>query len=211
MYAPTFKERSDLHLTRKVWHFTGVLVLIVFYHNFSRPEALQTMIGAVLVFGGLDALRQFWPKLNQVLISAFRPVMRSYEEKGLAGTTYLLLGVLFIIAFFPKPVVHLTLFFLAGADPLASYVGLRFGKDKWIGSKSLQGSLAAFLLCTVIAAGFFLNHQMMVERIIVVSLLAGLIGAFSEVVPIGKLDDNLTFPVVCSTLLFALMHIFGGL
>ena len=44
-----------------------------------------------------------------------------------------------------------------------------------------------------------------------VALLAGLIGAFSELVPIGKLDDNFVFPVLSATLLTGLLKLFGGL
>ncbi len=53
-----------------------------------------------------------------------------------------------IVAFiFPHDVTILTLLFLAFADPLASYFGIKYGKDKIFGHKSVQGSLAAFIIC----------------------------------------------------------------
>ncbi len=136
--------------------------------------------------------------------------MREHERHGFAGTTYLLLGVLIIIAFFPKPVCILSLLFLAVADPLASLVGILYGKDKICGPKSLQGSSAAFSACTVIAGIYFFTHHLMIDRLVIVSLLAGVIGAISELIPIFNIDDNLTFPIVSSGFLHALFWLFGG-
>jgi len=51
----------------------------------------------------------------------------------------------------------------------------------------------------------------MVERLLMASLIAGLIGAVSELLPIGKLDDNFTFPVVSGTLLWMMFLLFGGI
>ncbi len=39
------------------------------------------------------------------------------------------------------------------------------------------------------------------------SLLAGVAGSLSELVPIGKLDDNLTFPVLSSVLIWILFNV----
>jgi dolichol kinase len=49
----------------------------------------------------------------------------------------------------------------------------------------------------------------MLDRVIVVSLLAGLIGALAELVPIAKLDDNFTLPVMSSLGLYILFYLFG--
>lgn len=50
----------------------------------------------------------------------------------------------------------------------------------------------------------------MIDRILIVSILSGLIGAFAELIPIFKLDDNFTFPVVSSIGLWLLFYLFGG-
>lgn len=206
-----FKQRSDIHWARKIWHFLGVIAILVIFHNVSRPMALILITATMLAFVSLDVARQFSPRLNEILLVFFRPFIREHERQSLAGTSYLLVGVFIIIVFFPKDIVTLALLFLAVADPLASLVGLRMGKDKIIGQKSLQGSMAAFFACTILAAGFFYSRGLMTERIMIVSLLSGLIGAISELIPVGKLDDNFTFPVVSSSLLYLLLWLFGGL
>lgn len=206
-----FQQRSDLHLARRLWHAGGVLMITIFYLNLSRGEAIKAASVAAFIWVGLDLLRQALPKLNHHLIALFSPFMRESEKHSLAGTTYLLLGVFIVIYFFPREVATLSLLFLAFADPIASYFGIRYGRDKIIGSKSFQGSLAAFAVCTLLAGGFYFLQGLMIERLLIVSLLSGLIGAVSELIPIGRMDDNFTFPIISASLLWALISLFGGL
>ena len=140
----------------------------------------------------------------------FHIVIRENEVNKLSGNSYLLSGVLMIVLLFPAKVVSLTLLFLAFADPIASCIGIIYGKDKILGQKSLQGFIAAFGVCTLATCGFLYAHSILVDRIIVVSLLAGIIGAFSELIPIGKLDDNLTLPLLSASGLFLLFRLFGA-
>lgn len=210
MQDPELKSRADIHIARKVWHFLGVLFITIMYHNLSRPMALQTLtiISAFGIF--LDVYRQRSEFVNKIVIKIMHPIMRDSEKSGIAGTTYLFIGTLTIVALFPPTIVTLSLLFLAIADPIASYFGIRYGKDRLFGRKSLQGSMAAFFACTLVSAGYFLVHQTMAERLLIVSLLAGLIGAIAEAIPIGNLDDNLVLPVVSSALLWVVYFFFGG-
>ena len=205
------KRRSDLHLARKLWHCLGVLFIVGVYTAVSGDTALRLM--AVVTFASvmIDVARHQSPKLNHLIVKVFGVVMREHERETLAGTTYLLLGTFLILWFFPRPIVTLSLVFLAVADPLASYVGIRYGKDKLIGSKSLQGTLAAFAVCTIITLGYLWYSGLMTERLLMVSLLSGIIGALAELIPIGKLDDNFTFPVVSALGLWGIFTVFGGL
>jgi dolichol kinase len=181
------------------------------YLSLTHGEALKAVSLATFFFVSYDILRQSIPAMNDFALSVLGPFMRENEKCGWAGTTSLLLGVFTLIFFFPRDVVVVALLFLAIADPVASYVGIRFGKDKLIGNKSLQGTLAAFVTCTLLAGGYFFIKNMMLERLLIVSLLSGLIGAVSELVPIGRLDDNFTFPLLSASLLWLLISLFGGL
>lgn len=204
------KTKADIHLARKIWHFGGVLTIVAIYRSLPRESALVTALVATFLFVSLDILRHSFPKLNEVLFTVFRPFMREHERHRPAGTSYLLIGMTLIVFLFSKHVVTLSLLFLAVADPLASFVGLKYGRDKIIGQKSLQGTAAAFFVCMFISAFYFFSFNLMTERILIVSVLAGLIGAISELVPIWKLDDNFTFPVMSSFLLWLLFLVFGG-
>lgn len=204
------KHRSDIHFARKLWHFSGVMFIVVVYSQVSRSMALQLMTTFAFLAVLIDLVRHQWPGANRLVLSVFHPIMREHERHGLAGTSYLMLGVFLIMLLFPKSVVILALIFLGVADPLASYVGIRYGQDKIVGHKSLQGSMAAFIACTVLSGVYFYTQNLMLERLLIVSILAGLIGALAELLPVGKLDDNFTFPLVASSLLWVLFFVFGG-
>lgn len=205
------KRRSDLHVARKLWHVLGVLTMAGAHSLMTDDQALRLL--ALFSFFGvtLDIVRHQWPSVNKLVLRFMGLFMRDHERDNLAGTTYLMIGALLILWWFPRPIVTLTFLFLAMADPLASYVGIRFGKDKLVGPKSLQGTMAAFAVCTVIAAIYFSYTGLMSERLLLVTLLAGLGGALSELIPIGKLDDNLTFPLINACVLWVIFSLFGGL
>jgi dolichol kinase len=136
--------------------------------------------------------------------------MRKHECHSISGMTYLYLGTAIILFLFDKKIVTLTLLFLAFGDPIASYFGIKYGRDKIFSNKSLQGTMAAFATCTVIAMIFYYWNNLMTERLLIVAPLSGMIGAVAEATPVGKLDDNLTFPVISATCLWVLFHLFGG-
>lgn len=204
------KTRRDVHYARKIWHVIGVTTITVFYHNLSRPQALQTLVLVSVVSIFIDVFRQRSERFNKIVLRIMGPIMRESERTSIAGTTYLFMGVLIVVVIFPPSIVMLSLLFLAITDPVASYFGIRYGRDKLIGRKSLQGSMAAFFVSMLIAAIYFFTHNMMTERILIVSILAGLIGAIAEITPVGDLDDNLVLPVVSSCLLWIVYFFFGG-
>jgi diacylglycerol kinase (CTP) len=149
--------------------------------------------------------------LNRFFTWLFGLVLREHERNRPAGSTLMMAGVALIILVYPRLVVILTLMLFAVADPLASYIGIRFGRDKLIGNKSLQGSLAALVACFVVALLFYISQGLMQDRLFIACLLTGLIGAGSELIPVGKLDDNFVFPVATATLLTGLFYVFEGL
>lgn len=204
-----FKKRSDIHLARKLWHMGGVSSMALGYALFPTWLAYTILGLAWLLFVPMDFARQRNPALNEILIKWFRPIMREHEVNRPAGTSFLLTGVLVVALLFPREIVLLTLLFLAFADPIASYVGIRYGKDKIMGHKSLQGTAAAFVVCTLITAFYLFQNEILVHRVIVVSVLGGVIGAFSELVPIAQIDDNFTLPLLSSFFLWILFSAFG--
>ena len=209
--AKTFRKRTDLHLARKFWHFLGVFTIIIIYHNMPHNDALKIM--GLITFGTLtsEILRLNFRPINKFVKRYFHPLMRDTERNAFTGVTALFIGTFIIIAIFPRDIVRISLYFLAAADPIASYFGIRYGKDKLLQNKSLQGTMAAFVVCTIISVLFFATHNLMSDRLIISSLLAGLIGATSELVSVGKLDDNFTIPVVSATFLWLMFYVFGAL
>jgi len=203
------KKRSDIHYARKIWHMAGVFTMFLLYVYLPPAVSMSILVVSWCLFVPLDFLRQKRAALNDWVVHAFKPIMRQSEVKKLAGTTFLLTGVLVVDVLFPRPIVALTLLFLAFADPIASYFGILYGKDKIFGHKSIQGFMAAFFVCAALTFCFLIYHNYLMDRLIVVSLFAGLVGAFAELIPVGKLDDNLTLPVMSAVGLTVLFYLFG--
>jgi dolichol kinase len=187
----------------------GVFSMFLAYVFLPPTVSIAILIVAMMFFLPVDFLRHRYPALNDWMVHAFRPIMRNSEIHRLAGTTYLLTGVALVVLIFPRPIVALTLLFLAFADPIASVIGIKYGKDKIFGHKSIQGFMAAYVVCAFCTFVFLYNHNFATDRILVVSLLAGLIGALAELVPIGKIDDNFTLPVLSGVGLYILFQLFG--
>ena len=104
---------------------------------------------------------------------------------------------------FPAKVVTLSLLMLAIGDPVCNIIGIKYGKDKLIGSKSFQGTIAGFIACTIVSVIYFKLMNIMTSKLLLASVLSGFIGAFAEVIPID-IDDNFVIPIVSAILLWGL-------
>lgn len=205
------KRRSDVHLARKVWHMAGVFLLFLAWTLLPKTTSIFIFSLLWLVFVPADVLRLKNREMNQTLTRLFKLIMRENEVDRIAGTTYLLTGVIILAVFFEERIVGLSMLFLAFADPIASLVGIKYGKDKLFNNKSLQGFIAAFAVCFILT-WIFLYFSNVASYVLVLSLLAGVIGAVAELIPFGKLDDNFTMPLFSSvglTILFASFNVFG--
>ncbi len=204
------KQKSDVHWARKIWHMGGVSLIAGCYSQLPHSISILLLALVWLLFVPADCLRLKRPALNEFVQHLFGPIMRQNEMHKIAGTSYLLTGIFLVALIFPMNIAILTMLFLAFADPIASYAGIRFGKDKIFGDKSLQGSMAAFFVCSILTFSFLTYHWILMDRLVIVSLLGGLIGSLAELIPVFRLDDNLTLPLISGGALTLLFGIFGA-
>jgi diacylglycerol kinase (CTP) len=204
------KQRSDIHLTRKLAHCVGICFIAAIFNLVGMKGSWIILIAVSAFIIPLDLLRQKNETLNKATLRVFGPFMRKHEAHAISGMTYLYLGCMVLLLFNDQHLITMTLLFLAFGDPLASFFGIRYGKDRIIGKKTLQGTMAAFVVCAVISGIYCYFNNLMTERLLIVAPLSGLIGAVAELTPIGKLDDNFTFPVISAVLLYILFKVYGG-
>lgn len=211
IHQEELRRKSDLHISRKIWHLTATGLLIVAF-NFFKPQTFWILILlAIAAIIPLDYFRRRNPELNRFVLKIAGPLMRQHEFKRLSGVSWLLTGFALIMFLYKREIVNVAMLFLAFGDPIASYFGIRFGKDKLVGNKTLQGTMAGFVVCTLVALVYYYYNNIMLDRVLIVAPLSGLIGALAELVPVGKMDDNFTFPVISATCLFFLFELFGGI
>ncbi len=180
----------------------GASIITGLYYFLPYPQMLSLFLGFTAVCLTVDLVRLKSKKLNDKLLATFGSFIRKSEVNGLTGMTYLTIGVTAISIVFPKEIVTLALLMLAFGDPVSSIFGILYGKDVLIGKKTLQGTVAGFIACTVASFVYFASNGLMSERLVLASLIAGLIGAISELVPVLGLDDNFTFPILSACLLW---------
>jgi hypothetical protein len=75
----TLKKRSDLHLVRKVWHMTGVLVIAYLHTIIPRNTALLLLTAVSLFTITTDLIRINSVKFNSMVMQLFQPIMRENE------------------------------------------------------------------------------------------------------------------------------------
>ncbi len=186
-----------LELRRKSVHLIGLIVPI-FYLFIERHQAVIA-VGALVVIALLIELLKFrWPSFRVVFYEVFTPLLRSHERNGaVTGATYFLIGVFLPILLFPKILAIVCIFFMILGDMAAALIGKKWGRTKLFSRKSLEGSLACFLVCILIA---------LVKFNPAVAVIGALVATMVEVLP-TKIDDNLTMPLFSGLAMYLVLGI----
>ena len=133
----------------------------------------------------VELLRLGNRSVRNVFARVFGSLIRGHEHVSFTGSTFLLVGSLLTVCVFPKTVAVSALCFLIVGDPVAALIGKSIGVVRLFGNKTLEGSLANFLVC------FGIGLLFLPLPLAVVGAVAA---AVAEVLPI-PLDDNLRIPL----------------
>ena len=193
---------------------TGSLGLFIFVRSGDSAQFWASCILAVAIGGFLlDLVRSKIPQLNILVIKIMGPLMRRSEREGVSGLPFYALGVSLSLFFYQRDIAIVSIMFLVFSDPLSSFFGVLYGKDKIMPNKSLQGAVAGFFTCYLITLFYVMNTATLGTHILVFAIISGVIGAASELVSAFNIDDNLTIPVLSGlgmTLLNHFVPVFGS-
>jgi diacylglycerol kinase (CTP) len=191
------KLRSDLHLLRKIWHIgTGLTGLALYYHFKLTPHFMAWILFSLsLIVFSFETLRLRFPAVNQFSMSLMGAFMRECERESYSGLPFYALGTSLSLFFFSEKIAVLSILFLVFADPIASVVGVTYGKDKLISGKSVQGFLGALVTCSLLTFFYGLHYNLIDLTYMVFVLVAGFIGGLSELFSV-YVDDNLSIPIL---------------
>jgi len=181
-------------LIRKAIHLlTAVIPLFYLYYlEWEQMSVLCISLFVLFLLG--DILRIYVTHLTQIYEKIFGKLLRPAEKgKKLNGATLLLLGYAIVTVLFDKQIAVIAMLILAVSDSMAAIIGIKFGRKKWFG-KTMEGSLIFFIITFFIAGIFSAN--------IGVNILGAALITSVELFS-GKLNDNLTIPIV-SALFFML-------
>jgi dolichol kinase len=130
---------------RKLVHAALSVVAAAAVWLLPHPGGAAILAGATGVAAAVEAARRWSPAFAAGFQAHFGPLLRGGEEhRLLTGATTLAVGCTAAAVLVPgHPAVAGIL--LAGlADPAAALVGRRFGRHRYPGGKTLEGSLAFF-------------------------------------------------------------------
>lgn len=205
-YQMKLADKKQTHIARKLWHAGGVGIALWLYFILPYTVALGLISVCSILIIGLDFLRLYSDKFKNIITRFFGLFLRQEELDKPTGLSFMCVGFWLLVLLFDRQVALLTMGFVMLGDPIAAYVGTKYGKDK-IGDKSVQGFLACFAVCLIVALVFLSLNSFTPSRVIYVSLLSALVGSGSELVQIPKIDDNLSMPVICGFLLTILFSL----
>jgi dolichol kinase len=186
------RTEKNRELRRKFFHFAG-LFYILGYRFLPRITVFWIM-GILLIFVCLlDFSRLYYPYLNRFLFKLFGGLYRPEEEMRPSGLPFTFLGAFLTMFLFPQEkIVLCALGYQVFGDGLATLVGLGFGKIKIL-KKSLEGSIACFIVCLLIGLIFF-DFK--------IALSAAFFATIIEMLPIPlPFNDNLAMPLLSALFL----------
>jgi len=183
---------------RKVFHAFNATAVAVAVVTLEPSDAL--LLGAlggiavVLLIADLFRLRN--DQANRLFFRTFAALASPREARGIASSTWYAIGLLAAFALFSREIGVSSVLVLGLADPLAGYVGRRFGRRPLLGG-TLEGTLTFVVVAAVI---------LMARHPAPVALLAAALSALAERRS-WPLDDNLAVPLTCGAALTALLWI----
>lgn len=210
-WAVLKQGRSLPHVTRRAYHLVmGLVCFSLYAWVLDRQQSLWVLFlvgGPILLF---DFLRLRSARLKAFALKHFGQIMRRNEIKGLSGNSYFILGLFTVAFFFPKPIALLSVLYLAVGDPVAAFVGTRFGRVKIVGEKTLEGALANFVVSFLFSGAFGLFYlRMPATEAFILAAVGGTVSTVSELVYI-YVDDNFSVPVLAAVLL-SIVHFLSPL
>lgn len=183
------------YMSRKVLHISCIWIPAL-YMMTDYMIAFLAVAGTTTVVLTIDLLRILPTPLKPMVHKLFKyfglqDLLKPKELKHLSGASYMMLGALFGIFFFPQPIFIISYLILCISDPFAAYIGKKYGKGKVFG-KSYEGAVAFFISACIISFPIviWLDHKFVLMLCVIMVTIAEL---YSEKI---KIDDNILIPIV---------------
>lgn len=178
-------------IARKTYRMLGLIFPII-YFIYTKKVTLFILVIGLAIFALYDILKIMIPSLSKFYFKYLKWISKKKEKRGLTGTTYLLISFLLTVFLFEKNIAIAAMTFSVMGDAASSLIGKKFGKNKLIGKRTFEGSVA-FFIASLIAGLIFLYFGLEITYgIMFIGILAATI---AELLPI-QIDDNLTISIV---------------
>ncbi len=176
----------------------GLIFPTVYYFSPNRVPVVCIISFFLLLVIILEVERRRHPGLWPYITKRTYGKILKERPGRILGTTCFLAASLLSILLFEKGIAISVLLFSVFGDAASTIVGVKYGKTKLFGEKSLEGSLAFFIICFFVGLFLIFSRRMFLGLTGPTKLFLILVGSFAasfiELLPI-PLDDNLTIPL----------------
>ncbi|MDD3643420.1 MAG: hypothetical protein PHQ19_08175 [Candidatus Krumholzibacteria bacterium] len=192
-----------MNYLRKAWHLAGGAIVVVLLVRFapSKLPALGTLAFTVAALAAIDVWRWRSATGDRLFWKYLGPLASEKEKRGPTTSLYYAASLLLAVLVFPRFAAIGAIISLAAGDPAAAIVGRRWGRIR-IAGKSLEGAAANALVSFGLIRAFVPSS--------VLAAAGALAGAVIEVVPIPRLDDNITVPLAAGCAMLAAAALSAG-
>jgi dolichol kinase len=190
---PTNYHRNAFHIT------TGLTVVALTEVLPSRLWLILPPLAFAIFAWGSEVSRRIWPGVNDGLMRLFGRVAHVHERHRVNSATWFVTAVLILGVAFPRYGAAAGVSVLALADPAAALIGRRFGRTRLRAGRSLQGTVAFFVVGALASfTALALFHPAGLGAMALTAVAASLSGAVAELYT-ERLDDNFTIPLAAAS------------
>ncbi len=178
------QEKKDVRWWRVALRpLAMIFVLIDFYYG---GKVSLLVIGSVtIVFLFADVSRLAHRGVERFMFSDLKYIFKKSEEGKFSSMTLFLLASFAIFLIFPKEISYLAFTFLVFGDLLSKIYGMRFGRKKLVGERTLEGTLSYFF--GSLGSGYIISLLIGIDIRILIT--GAVIASLTELVSVG-IDDN---------------------
>jgi dolichol kinase len=189
---PTNYRRTAVHVAAGLF----AMVMLEVFSNYKL--AISVVAGAWFVYAWVcEVIRKFSPAFNEKIMKLYGSVAHPHERFKINSATWYA-SALFLISLTQSTIWGVTaVMVLAVGDPVAAFVGRRYGRIRLLHGRSLEGTLAFFVSAAVtLFAVLTLWHasELSLAKTLMISLVASGLGAVAELLSL-RVDDNFSIPM----------------
>lgn len=197
IHVPTLRPTN---WARSVFHVAGAALAILLIEIIPTPMLLTL---AALSYAGtfwiLELGRRRSGKVNVALMKFFKPIAHEHEARRVNSSTWYATALV-LLTLTRSPVLCLIAVGILGVgDPMAAFIGRRFGRIKLLHGRSLEGTLTFFLTGAAVAVALLrlFHPELGLGAALAMSATAALFGAVAELLSL-RVDDNLSVPLAAA-------------
>jgi dolichol kinase len=204
----------ERELSRQLIHLSGVLFVVV--AQFIDKILLSSyflLIAVVFLFysqyvkSEQKRINQLLDKIEEQIRKVAIGLERKNAQRPFIGAFWFYFASAVTFLLFPLKIASSAVFILAVADSFSTIVGVKFGKHKIVGNKTIEGTFIFFISSFVSLVFISFPGAVLASIVATFSEILPDIKAFDNLKKMGFLDDNWTIPIITASILYALTFV----